>query len=373
MGAQSQTAFIAKIRQLLDPKEHIFTLLANALKSDLGAVFTVDTWREIMRTPNDYLAQAAVFWFLTHGCALPVSTWVELIGVQETYYNHPMTINSLHELRAYGLTESDHWMSRNPRLTLPVVQLLQSRGVRQFHWRIHQQWWREINSSAAEILDAAMIASLADEADHPWPIEILMTYRGLPGWELRCAIPCNVFDVSIEYILQTADTIPWDLWTLSRRYDYTAEDMDRFLQISGTHRNALSTYPYLRNVKADLPTLLQGGSNEAVLQNRHHRLIDSYIFLRDKISAQDMTTAISGVARVIDLAEYRELVAVAPHHESQFRRMIRCGRQRWFHGMRGLTEVMFDEQIYRHTADVFALIVFMCDELVTLDELLSLQ
>lgn len=369
--------FIHQLAELCREPPHYNLDLA--LTTHHGRSFTIDTWRAISQLAPQ-LRSSANYWFPVHGQHLPLHIWREFVDPQVCLNHYPFTAAEIELWPDHRDLITMTRLHQNANLQLCAVQFIMRLYATewphlniQFHWRVYQRYWRELDPPARKMFVAFNWANEGHELD-AFPIEVVDRYlAGYPGDE---RILCTSRSITVDEILQRPN-VRWQHQSFIERDDYTMAQYVEFAR--HVDRRELTIWVremIARNCRApidELCALHQAGALRMscqIIRNRHHSAGDRYRHLQDK-HPNEIESAMAPFER-FSLADYHQIIAIDPTHKEYLRRRLKCGADRLAVSVCELPEIMYLEMRELDVARVFALAVFHCDALIIFFESIRL-
>lgn len=335
-----------------------------------GHLITIKILREI----RDYGAPAFT------GMYRWIRRWLELYGVHDPNvtladWQHltlediltlaPMTREWLAELIPDGIVKNDlswHRLTQNPHLAKCMVAWLQDQGVLHFHWRVHQRY-------AIPITDYLYSVTPYLYRGPEFPMHLFKDPVANTWLLAQDILGCNFHNLDTEFIIATARQYKWSIHDFMSRSGYTMDQLRRFLAArSGVQNTALQIKDRINmiiaNSAATVAELLEAGAspyNIAIYGNlRPSPLGKSSIFVHERTYG---LVPIHRSYAQLSSDEYRLLQSTGRGDDRDHLCHVTYGRERMNLGIFGVMEWLVTNA---SAAGAFALIVFMCDELLSL-------
>lgn len=365
--------FVQRLAELSSAPQKFDYALQLELLSPHGRSFTIDTWKVIAEVAPQLLPYAKA-WFRHHGQHLPLHIWRDFVGMEICIDNYPFTADDIKTLPDYTSARvvDSLYMNHNLRASAArlVIQLYASHyphSSYQLQWRVYQRHWRELDPSTQEMRFAFDWAN--HERSHDgFPIEVVDRYLGDQRHNTY-SVNCASRSITVDDILQRRH-VNWSYRSFIKRDDYTLAQHAEFMERFCSKPRVPERQVVAANCRASIDELCayqQAGETQTsclVMHNRHHNIGDRYRHLRDK-HPDDLRYVLALYGR-ITIDEYRRIIAIDPTEQKLLREQLKYGADRLAVGICKLPEIMYLEMRELDVARVFAMTVFMCDELLSL-------
>lgn len=331
-----------------------------------GHVLMVDIWRRIVK----YDVMSVHRWLQYHGQTLPVDIWLEFTDAPYSVLaNYPWTRADLEVYEQHYTVDMQESLAHNEHLQLCAVQYLRDTKKYVLHPRIYDQWWEVLQPRALEVQ-----MSMWNVPHYDFSFELFERYYGLDNWDMLATVGCESKYLSVDYILSRAHEVRWDECSFRQRGDYSLAQWQQFCELR--HISSVGEY-YNHSLgercRDEIDSLCQfklhlGGEKIGLcyaLMNSNHDFLTAYRHVCE-CHPEEVELALSWSHRTITFAEYEAVRQNSAAHAESCRQLVRPGIDRLWANPDIIERIITIEYLEQVTADVFALIVFMCDDLIAL-------
>lgn len=380
MGSTQQDSLYERLLRWREiyPDEYVSQI--TQVVEQCADVLTLDLVREMNKW--DVWPSPVTAWFLQRGDQVSRVLWQKHMQSNMIIYNYPFTAQDLRTwiLMRDPLTATA--VHQNENLTESAIRYLMDNFVGQFTLTVLLKYEHILQPSTADIHRAYVARNYTQPiAD---PVGFIERFCGSSAWSPRTLVKADSPKISMEYIMANAHAINWDLYSVVSRGDCTLADFDKLCDRAESSEHAqdrrglasfcIGTIDELCQYKDEIDYDTDDGDDFAdddedppcgALSHEQHDFIEAYWHVWEEHPSY-IRHLLHTCHRSITARDYQRLQQINPDHAELCRQWISPGRERLLAGICGPHEMIYLEWWNKCAADVFAMVVFMCDELLSL-------